>query len=334
VACLADARLQGRSELIGVAGRVLLDVQDHELERLDDEIEWDPTVFHAEGMRVWCMEPPDASQPLEVDTAFTLLGAHTDFFGHWMCEYLPKYVAARLSGALPDVPVLIDAHMPRSHCASLELLHGPSCPLIEVPAFRAVRVHRLWCAPALSYMPLHEIRNERFSWDAISASPSRFRPVIQEMQRRFYASANVSNVVTPRVYFARKSFRHRRLVNSEAIDQVALDLGFTIAYPEDSTFSEQAAMARTADTIIAPEGSAIFLGAFGRPGTTLCVLSHPLTDVLADYSGLFSLHGIRTVAVTGPITCANPRTPNDADYRIDERRFRRVVEMLVRAERR
>ncbi len=188
VACLADARLQGRSELIGVAGRVLLDVQDHEVERLDDEIEWDPTVFHAEGMRVWCMEPRDASQPLEVDTAFTLLGAHTDFFGHWMCEYLPKYVAAMLSGALPDVPVLIDAHMPRSHRASLELLHGPSCPLIEVPAFRAVRVHRLWCAPALSYMPLHEIRNERFSWDAISASPSRFQPVIREIQRRFDAS--------------------------------------------------------------------------------------------------------------------------------------------------
>ena len=93
-------------------------------------------------------------------------------------------------------------------------------------------------------------------------------------------------------------------------------------------------MARTADTIIAPEGSAIFLAVFARPGTTLCILSHPLTDVLADYSGLFSLHGIRTVAVTGPITCANPRTPNDSDYRIDERRFRRVVEMLVRAERR
>ena len=331
VACLGNARVSGRSALIDVNGRLLLDVQGDEAQRLDDELEWDPAIFHFDGMRTWFIESVDASQPMEVDEAFSLLGAHTDFFGHWMCEYLPKYIAAKLSGLLPNVPVLIDSHMPSSHREALECLYGTSYSAIEVPAFRAVRVDKLWCAPTLSYMPLHEIRNERFSWQAVSASPSRFEPIIRDMQRRFDDNVGSSYAVGPRVYLARKAFRHRRLVNHAAIEQVAGDLGFEIVYPEDLTFSEQAKMARNADIIIAPEGSAIFLSVFARPGTTLCILSHPLTDVLADYNGLFAAHHIEVMAITGPIARANSTTPHDSDYRIDEETFRRIVGQLVRA---
>ena len=329
VARFDDALVRGRSALLDVRGQLLLDVQTHEVGRLDDEIEWDPGLFHADGRSVWGIDHADAEQPLEVEEAFWLLGAHTDFFGHWMYEYLPKYTAARLSGLMPDVPVLIDAHMPSSHRASLELLYGLCGSLIEIPAFRTVRVPRLWCAPTLSYMPVHDIRNERFNWEAMFAPPDRFEPVIQEMQRRFDRYSSSGSVGAKRIYLARKAFRHRKLVNHAAIEDVARMMAFDVVYPEDLSFADQAALARQATIIVAPEGSAVYLAFFARRGTTLCILSHPMTDGLAEYNGLLEPHDVAVTVVTGPLVQASHSTPHDSDYSIDERTFRGVVEGLL-----
>jgi hypothetical protein len=330
LACLKDARLIGRSGLIEVDGRLLLDVQPHETSLVDDELEWDPLVFHREGANAWCIRRSE-SNAIEMDEAFTLLGAHTDFFGHWMCEYLTRYAGARLAGLEPGTPVLIDAHMPPSHREALTLLYGASCPIVEVPAFATVRIQRLWCAPAPSYMPLHEIRNARFTWDAVSAAPSILVPIVKELQQGFEATAAASrsSVSSRAIYLARKAFRHRRLTNSEQLEAIARTLGLDVVYPEDVTFAEQAALARHADLIVAPEGSSIFLTLFARPGATLCILSHPLTDYLADYAGLLTSLHIDVMAITGPITRYRESTPNDSDYSIDEEMFRRVVMDLL-----
>jgi capsular polysaccharide biosynthesis protein len=311
-----------------VPGHWLLDVQDDEPSRLDDELDWDPVVFHGAWPRAWCLDPPDDGDVLCVREGFTMLGAHTDFFGHWMCEYLPKYVAARLSGLLPDVPVLIDSHMPASHREALERLYRPVA-IIEVPAFRVVHVERLWCAPTLSYYPLHEVRNEHFGWDAVSASAERFEPIVRDLQRRL-DSIILDTHRGSRVYLARKMSRHRRLMNAAEVETVARELGFEVAFPEDMAFVDQAALLRDAELVIAPEGSAIFLAMFSRPSTTLLILSHPLTDVLADCNSLFGSHGVRVLAMTGPIVQANESTAHDSDYRIDVNRFRSLVASLFR----
>ena len=72
---------------------------------------------------------------LEFDTAFSLLGCHTDFFGDWLCESITKYVAVTLAGHLPSVPILIDANMPKTHRQALELMLVPGTNIIEIPAF-------------------------------------------------------------------------------------------------------------------------------------------------------------------------------------------------------
>ena len=47
--------------------------------------------FPRRARAAWYLPAPDEDAPLQLPEAFNLLGAHTDFFGHWMCEYLPKY---------------------------------------------------------------------------------------------------------------------------------------------------------------------------------------------------------------------------------------------------
>lgn len=326
VACISDARVVGRSSAIQCAGRLLSDFQPGERDRLDDELEWDPVIFHASGVQAQVISGFHDPITLEFDEAFTLLGSHTDFFGHWMVEYLPKLVAARLSGELPPVTMLIDSCMPPSHRQSLELLYGPDVQLVEIPAFKAVSVKKLWLAPTLMYMPLHERRNERFRWDDVAAPAERVSRVNEEMRRLAAISLGTSSHPSGRVFLARKAFRHRKLLNTTRIEELAQAGGFSLAYPEDLSFAEQVDLLRTARFVIAPEGSALFLTFFSPPGAKVCVLSHPLTDVLADFNALLTPVGVDLCAFTGAIHRLNASTPHDSDYEIDAAAFSAFLE--------
>jgi hypothetical protein len=326
VACIDNGRVRGRSAVIATDGNLLLDFQGDERTRLDDELEWDSAIYHTEKNHAWFIPPREDRMPLEMEEAFSLLGVHTDFFGHWMYEYLPKYISAVLSGKLAStVPVLIDSHMPASHRQSLELLYRGELTIIEVPAFVEVQVNRLWCANTLMYMPLHEKQNERFRWDTVSASPNRFAPVIQEMARRGDNLLPTPEFPERRIFLARKAFRHRKLLNSEHIEAEARANGFLVVYPEDYSFAEQVSLLGNAQCVIASEGSAIFLSFFSSPGTRLCILSHPLTDPLAIYNGLLGMHGIDIRVLTGPLIRMNNLTPHDSDYEINPKEFWRLI---------
>jgi hypothetical protein len=330
IACIGNACVRGRSATIKVKDKLLLDFQDQEPLLLDDEYAWDPSIFYAANMQAWYLPAQRSKQSLTFDTAFFLLGAHSDFFGHWMCEYLPKYIAATLSGHLPkNTPILIDAHMPASHKQALEFIAGDTVTIIEIPSFVDVHVKNLWCAPTLFFMPLHEKRNEKFNWDIISASPERFLPVIEAMNKRISQQLIRQSSPGEKIFLARKSFKHRAMINQIDIEQCAADYGFTVVYPEDLSFIEQVNFLHHADYVIAPEGSAIFLMFFAQSNSKLIILSHPFTDVLADYNGLLGAHGITTTVLTGPVVTLNEQTPHDSDYEIDRLQFIALLDALT-----
>jgi hypothetical protein len=325
IACVPRARVRGRSAIVRTADAALLDIEDREWGLLDDELDWDIDIYHAEGRDVWLIERDDR-EVFHIAEALSLLGAHTDFFGHWMSEYLPRYVAGIVSGSLPVVPVLIDAHMPASHRQALEMLRPAGTEIVEVSAFHAVQVDKLWCTPTFMYMPLHEKRNDRFDWSIVAAPAERFAPAIQYMRQKM--AGRLPSSGPERVFLARRQFRHRKLVNSAEIEGLARSRGFDIVYPEDLDFASQAGLLANVKLVVGLEGSALFLMFFAPPGARLCILSHPLTDVLAEYNGIFSLQGIKTTALTGPITKAHPQTPHDSDYRIEAADFSGTLDAL------
>ena len=134
IACLEDAIVQGRSSITVVADLALADYQGVELERIDDELEFDSAVFHRNGDEVWTISQDRAE--LELDAAFSLLGCKTDYFGDWLCKSIIKYVAATVSGRLPLVPILIDASMPKTHRQALELVLPAGADISRNSSFR------------------------------------------------------------------------------------------------------------------------------------------------------------------------------------------------------
>jgi hypothetical protein len=322
VACVEDARVRGRSSIIEVANVALADYQEGELERIDDELEFDSAVFHRDRERIWTISRDRVA--LKLDTAFSLLGCRTDFFGDWLCESIQKYVAATLYGRLPAVPILIDARMPETHRQALELMLAAQAEIIEVPAFETVEVKRLWSASGIGYMPFHQKFTERFKWDYLACSPERFLPVEDEMCRRADPVLGPSRGPS-RVFLARKEFRHRKLAKRAIVEALAKARGFAIVYPEELDFIEQARLLRDARFVVAPEGSALFLCCFLSRGAKVCILNHRNTEGLVLYNGGCDAKDIELTIITGPRVGPQRGSPQDVDYMIDADVFGRFL---------
>jgi hypothetical protein len=328
IACLRDALVRGRSSITEVGDAALADHQGEELDRIDDELEFDAAVIHRSVEQIWTIAQGRA--PLEIDEAFSLLGCKTDFFGDWLAESVPRYVAATLSGHLPPVPVLIDASMPRTHRQALELALTAGADIIEVSAFESVRVKRLWSGPSPAYMPFHQKFTERFKWDYMMSSPQRDVAIGKELGRRVDLVLGGSPGPS-RVFLARKDFRHRKLVNRAEIEAVAAAHGFAIVYPEELDFVDQARLLRNARFVVGPEGSAMFLCSFLRPTGKICILNHQNTEGLTGYNaGKDGADGTVTI-ITGPQVGLQRESPQDVDYTIDVDVFRRFLETWLDA---
>jgi Glycosyltransferase 61 len=323
VACLRDARVRGRSAVIEAGGVALLDYQGTERELFDCELDIDPAIFHATNDAAWVVTPDNEGGGIKIDEAFTLLGPHTGAFGDWMVEYLPRYIAADMSGALPPVPVLVDALLPKTIRETMELLFRTGVEVIEVPQHASVRVRRLWCGPSLRYAPGREKMDMRFKWDYLSPSPPHFLPIVREIAGR--ADKLVAGQPGPeRVFLGRRAHGWRKLVNHTAIEAEAQARGFSVVFPQDLRFVEQIRLLRNARFVVAPEGSALFLAFFARPGTKICILNHPLIEGALSYAGFFD--GMLITILTGPIVHSHPVFPHRADYEIDAMSFREFLD--------
>lgn len=328
VASVENIGLSGRSSVLHVEGLALADFQNDELARIDDEVEFDAAVFYREGDEVWSIISDQ--EPRVFDAAFSLLGCRTDFFGDWLCDSIPKYVAATLSGHLPPVPVLIDAHMNTSHRQALEMLLLPGTEIVEIAAFESVTVRQLWTAPSIGYMAFHQILNDKFKWDYVMCSPERFAPVEDEMVRR--ADLVLGDKPSPeRVYLARKDFRHRRLVNTAELEAMARAEGFVIVYTEEYDFIEQVRLLRGARHVIAPEGSSLFLRYFLSEGTKICILNHQITEGVVGYNGGAEAKDIALTIITGPEAGERRGRSQDMDYWIDPQVFREFLDSWFKA---
>jgi hypothetical protein len=321
VARLDNVLVRGRSFVIETPSNALLDFEDWESKLFDCELDIDPSIFAAEDNDVWISAAKDATAGIQIEEAYSLLGPQSGAFGDWMYTYLPRYVAADMSGRLPLVPVLVDQGLPPTVLDSLKMMLRPGVEIVEVPPFRSVHVGRLWTSPSIHYAPAREVMDGRYKFDYSTPAPAVFLPVVQEINRR--ARPTAISPAGPRVFLARKPSLWRRMVNHTTIEALAKAHGFDVVYPEDLDFDSQVALVRGADWIVAPEGSALLLMYFARPGTHLCVLNHPIIETAA-WDGLFD--GVDLCVLVGPMIDPDPQFHHRSSYRIDPFAFDAFLE--------
>jgi len=327
---LIDARVRARSGFIEVEDKALLDYQGEELARIDDELDFDPAVFHARDGAVWMIEPDPNGATIELDEAFMLLGPHSDGFGHWMLDLLPRYIAASASGALPQVPVLIDASMAETQRQCLELMLPESVEVIALPAFATARVRRLWCAASQMHVPLSAGRGDPPNPGCFAAPPARFTETVREMVRRIEPIAAIATR-QDKVYLAGSGQGHAALLNAAEIEAAAVARGFAIVHPDDLSFAEQVRQIRNAKFIVMSEAGQVLLSLFAKPGTRLCCL---LPDGAAPGLPLRLLDELDVDFTVLNGQLAQPDAyPDTSGYRIDLAAFRESLDCGLGGER-
>src|SRR6266545_6521449 len=287
-------------------------------------LNFDPAIFEGTKEAVSIITPGPQAEVVELEAAFMLIGPHSHDFGHWIWEYLPKYIAATQSGAVPTVPILIDAGMPVSHRRALELLLPEGGAIFPVAAYQPVLVHHLWFAPGQIYLPVCEERNDRLKWDYYAAPPVRFAPIIREMAQRIDRKfgGDERKFDSDRIFLARQAWRRRKLLNHAAIEAIASARRFRIVYPDELDFETQVRLLRSTRYVVGPNGSALYLTFFCRPGTRLCVLSNPYTlPSQAEQTSLLAGIQIEVTVITGPSVTMDPEYPDFDDFLIDEALF-------------
>jgi capsular polysaccharide biosynthesis protein len=315
--CLEDVLVRGRAAVVARGTEAIVDFENDELVAFADSPQQDPGVLHAEHGTYWMMDPgPDAAVPV-VDEAFQLCGAHSNDFGHWLEEFLPRLAIARLAG-LPRMTLLVDQFMPPTHFQSLALL-CPDWPLHVVPHLAPVRVRKLWCAPNVVYRGWYP-SEWRDAWEGMLADPRHFATARDHL-KQLAAAAIAAPTGHPRLFMARRPKFKKKLVNHERIEALVAARGFHVVHAEDLPFAEQLRLAHHARHIVAPDGSAGLLSYFASPGTRVCYLNPPQTMPLGRLNGVLAGMGIDLTVFTGPVV--GPPDPEGfwSDYAIDEARF-------------
>jgi capsular polysaccharide biosynthesis protein len=203
--------------------------------------------------------------------------------------------------------------------------------IVEVQPMQDVYARKLWCAPALYYAPVLPKINHRFRYDFVAAPPARFARVMQAMLEDMMPSIGTTSGAR-RIFLARKSANKRKLINREAIEAIAAEQGFEIVSLEDLEFVDQIRLVRSARFVAGPEGSAFFVCFFARPGTRLCILNHPHTELMPTVTALMDALGVESTVVTGPFTREHPDYPYHGDYEIDEQAFASFLEQWLGSE--
>jgi capsular polysaccharide biosynthesis protein len=124
-----------------------------------------------------------------------------------------------------------------------------------------------------------------------------------------------------RLFLARKPNQKKKLLNHLALEEIAASHGFDVIYPQDLSFRDQLRAIRDATHVVGPDGSALFLTLFARPGAKLAVLSPPYTLPLVDVAALIGARGIETSILTGPAVPADELSAFWDDYEIEPAAF-------------
>ena len=316
------AMVRGASILIDVGDAVLFDFEGNELESLETEIDFDAAAFHVEGRSAWMMQPENRSQCRQVPEAFSLLSARSIAFGHWVWENLLKYASARLAGLPAETPVLIESGLPAFHRQSLELLY-PGITIIAVDPFETVVVEQLWVAPTLHFASILERRTETFCWDRLQTSEAIVQPAMRDLAQR----ASLLRIDGPdrKVYLGRQEGRHRRLTNSGQIETLAIKRGYELVYPDELSPIEQLRLAQSASHFIAPQGSAVFLAYFSRPGTKIAVLNNERHELHA-YMPYLRSADVELVEICGTVVEEHEHIPEWSDYEVDPKLLSALID--------
>jgi hypothetical protein len=197
------------------------------------------------------------------ETAACVIGPGHLIYGHWLVDFLPKLYLLHRVGIDPlAIKYLVPKNTPDFGFAWLRLLGIPDSRLVLFdPYSELVGVRRL----ILPTLLRTSSRTHPLFFDAIEYLLSLIRRNGSTINR----STSRRKLFVSRAGAGREG---RKLINRQAIEQMASDAGFEIFRPEAHSLLEQIAMFASAEGIVGEYGSGLHASIFSPANTAVVAL--------------------------------------------------------------
>jgi capsular polysaccharide biosynthesis protein len=257
----------------------------------------------------------DNMETREVEAGIFLAGLASDYYGHWVPEFLPKLQFLQHHPDFNDLPIIVDANMPQSHYDHLRRLVDND--LILLDARQSLICGRLLIAPSPTFFPVELFPNE---------IPVEEMPGLSPRAMRYFRGAERASPArrpAKRIFLARKSMQWRRLLNEEEIERTLAGLGFETVLMESLSAAEQIELFAQAEWIVAPNGSALLNLVFANTMVKLLVLIQPNLFNWGTFQGPMGELGYDTWCLQGDYAISESQ--KHSDYRISVDRLRAAL---------
>ncbi len=318
VAELTGCRIFGRSAIVLTAdGVALSDTAGHpHFGRFVNLADRKLIVANVDGK---VLLDTSSYQTRTIEEGILLAGYVSDAFGHWFPDYLPRLQFLRQHPDFERLPIIVDENMPQAHFDHLRRFADN--PLIRLKANESFVCERLLMATAPSFVPVHWFPNDIPAHEMPGLSPRALRFL------RGGDDVNPDGVSrNSRLFLGRRGMSWRRLLNEAEIGAELAKSGFETVYLEDMGMEEQIRVFRSAEWIVAPNGSALLNLVFSDPSVKLLVLSQPDLFNWGTFQGPMRSLGYNPVWLCGGNVAATGQ--KHADYQVPVEQMRDVLQEM------
>lgn len=297
IAELSDVLISSKSSVIVTPdGYALNDVAAHPLYRDFVSLEYDKTILAKRGNYLLMKTDYPVTA---IEKGIFLSGLASEYFGHWIPEFLSKLKSYEQHPDFKNTPIIVDENMPQSHFDYLSILIDN--PLIRLPEKTAFCCKKLLVAPPATFYPVELVTGHTIPQHEIGPlSPAVLTWIREKTLSRIKEKlADRKSPFGKKLYLSRRNMLWRKASNDEQIADFLAEKGFETIDAEKVSFEDQVLMFRDAEDIVAPNGSSLLNLIFSPPSIKLFVLSQPGIYNWGGYYGPVHALGYEMVFVTG-----------------------------------
>lgn len=206
---------------------------------------------------------PDATIP----EGIMLCGLASAAYGHWFAEFIPKLRFFESHPQFSQLPIIIDAGMPKSHYDFLSAMVDN--PVHILPKGTSLKVEKLLIAPTDVFFPTELKRDHQVPPEHQGSLTIGALKYIDKKARAYFGNPVPNG---SRIFLSRRNSTWRRLINEKEIMDHLGKLNFEVVYCEDLSFAEQVSVFQKASCIVAPNGSALNNLIFSHPKIKILLL--------------------------------------------------------------
>jgi len=223
---------------------------------------------------------------LKIDRCVLLTARGASNYFHWLIEVIPKLHLLDEHGKYKNMPLVIEANMPKQHYELLKNIIGNKRKILLADIDTHYIVKHAVIPSRLSSLVFDYQPDCRIEYDDF-----RFNPIAIQYLRKRLLKGDASNNKR-RLYLTRKGSKIRSLVNEQEIEDLFKQYGFEIVYPGKLNFNEQLGLFSSAEIIAGPSGAAFSNIVFAPKNCKVMLFTqhgentHVIYHALANAAGL------------------------------------------------